>query len=197
MKTFKANPNRYENTAIAAYQQMIRERIEQGWHPSLLTFTFNPMPDNRALPPEAIGKSLAQFYSLCLTRLIHHPHRGPITNLPLMVGMPDLPLFKHRKISVVATINDGLHAHAVFLKPIRTRNGRTLASTLEENGNLFKDACHLMSIHCADIKETPGKAVAYVLKSLDLKRFPGDDIWIFPKSRSERTKASRRVSRHD
>lgn len=191
MNSYYTDPTRYETRAIEAYQKMIRVRIEQGWHPSLLTFTFKPPSNNRALTAEAVRGSLARFYSLVLTRLIHHPDRGSVSRLPFMVGMLDLPIFKFRKVPVVATINDGLHAHAVFLTPPVTRNGCQLNDVLNQNSDLIQDTCHLMAIACKEVTETVGKVTAYVLKSLDLHRFDSDSIWIFPKSRSERTTASR------
>lgn len=185
MKPYKCDPTRYENKAIAALQQMNRERIEQGWHPSLLTLALKPLQDKRSLPLDVIGTCLGQFYSLVLTRLIHHPRRGSVARLPFMVGMPDLPVFKHCKVSAVATMNDGLHAHAIFLTPPFSRNGGSLAAVLGEHGDLIMDICHLTSVDCRDITDTPDKATSYVLKSLDLNRFDGDSIWIFPKSSSE------------
>jgi hypothetical protein len=177
--------NNTHEDLVDGYCRIVDERLRQGWEPWLLTFEFHPLPGCPASWPVYIQARLADFYSLALTRIIRRPMKEPLDRLPFMLGMPDLPVAKRAKIAPLPVINDGLHAHALYLVPPRTRLKGKADGVLLEDLDFFRAMCRLQTLDIRPVTYTPEKALLYIMKSLARRRFGSDEIWIFPRTHGE------------
>ena len=108
-------------------------------------------------------------------------------NLPILIGVPDLPVAKHtKKLSVRdVTINDGLHVHAIVAMPrtLRHYRGCKLKKLIQEHEHRFIGAFTSISdIDVERIKSRPNYVAGYAMKNA--KRNPAimDEVLILPKS---------------
>jgi hypothetical protein len=117
-----------------------------------------------------------QFYPT----LIKHVERRPMKpsrqcNLPILIGVPDLPVAKHsKKLSVRdVTINDGLHIHTIIAMPrtLRHYRGCKLKKLIQENEHRFIGAFTSISyIDVERIKDRPN----YVAGTQDFRDAQGN-----------------------
>jgi hypothetical protein len=54
------------------------------------------------------------------TLVVRNPRMKPILELPILIGAPDSPVFKHRSLSGLADVilNDGMHYHFILREPL-------------------------------------------------------------------------------
>lgn len=190
------------STVLDGYAQWVRERVEHGFKPYLLTFMFNPLPGSMLARKELMHEDLRKTYHKMNTRWFHrNPRSTPIQNRPFWIAAPDLPVPKRYKDSYRdLAVNGGLHCHAVVLVP--AHNNRMSISFDDfidmhqakwtgEKKNAFR-------IHCVPVDDDVERVTDYVLKNIKRGNFPLDDILVLPQSDSERpstTKSERKQAK--
>ena len=92
--------------------------------------------------------SASRFYSKLITRIVRQPNAiEQLFNRPRMMVAPDYPVFKHDKIGLqAATVNDGLHLHAILAVPLKSRLKEYVVSHVERKPYLYLKA-PLRNIH--------------------------------------------------
>ena len=130
-----------------------RVLFDNGFRMYLVTFKFNHIPASSEYKRREMLKQVEyQFYPT----LIKHVERRPMKpsrqcNLPILIGVPDLPVAKHsKKLSVRdVTINDGLHIHTIIAMPrtLRHYRGCKLKKLIQENEHRFIGAFYQHFLH--------------------------------------------------
>jgi hypothetical protein len=174
---------------IEGYGEWVQGYFDKGFRMYLVTFKFNHILGSSEYKRREMLKQVEyQFYPT----LIKHVESWPMKpsrqcNLPILIGVPDLPVAKHtKKLSVRdVTINDGLHVHAIVAMPqtLRHPGGCQLKKLIREKQHHFIGAFTSISdIDVRRITDHPKYVADYALKNG--KRNPAimDEILILPKS---------------
>lgn len=187
---------------LDGYGQWVRERVESGFKPYLMTFMFNPLPGSMQAKKDDMLREITKVYRTMNTKWFHrNPRSTPMRNRPLWIVGPDLPVPKRYKDTYRdLAVNDGLHCHAIVLVPAH-RNRMSIpfddfvdmhqAKWTGEKRNTFR-------IHCVPVDDNVERVTDYVLKNIKRGNFPLDDILVLPPSDSERpttTKAERKEAK--
>jgi hypothetical protein len=127
----------FKSVITKAFGKWIEEYIDKGWQCYLTTFMFNPLFGSPDGIVRQMSAEVERVYSTLLTRVVRNPRSPKVKgSLPILIGFPDLPVFKHNKGRLQdVVINDGLHYHAMVLLPPRSR----LKESLERHFERFED----------------------------------------------------------
>jgi len=108
--------------AVLGYDQLIREIIEhEDAEPYYANFMFNHLPGRQSAQIEQMWREVTRFHGL-LKRHVVRKFDAPRWRdlVPVLIGVPDLPVWKHKKVPVRSLqVNGGLHFNAVLLVPPR------------------------------------------------------------------------------
>ncbi len=172
---------------VAAYGTMVEDRVELGFEPTLLTFTFNPLPGSDRAKEKTMEEEIRATYYKLLTRVIRNPNNKNALEKPFWVGGPDWPVPKRLKDNYRDTaVNDGLHYHMVALTPPVTRLNGSLGAFITDNQRLYTGRDRtLFRIHVEPITADPDYVTEYVFKSIKRGRASLDSVLILPDARSE------------
>lgn len=168
---------------VQEYARWIEDHIDRGWNPYLLSFMFTPLAGSERAIAQQMERAITAEYSSTLTRVVRNPRSSP--DLPVWVCCSDHLVYKREKITLKdATVNGGLHAHALAIIPPENRL-RTNYADLIMGHRLTGRMEALQRIHVEPITETPDRVVDYAFKNLKRRRISFDDILILPRSRNE------------
>jgi hypothetical protein len=186
-----------------AFGKWSEEYISRGWQCYLTTFMFNPLSGSREGIVRQMSKEVERVYSTLLTRVVRDPRSPKVKgSLPILIGFPDLPVFKHNKGRLQdVVINDGLHYHAMVLLPPRSRLKESLVQHFERCQDMYlgkiktkkvagrlrskRVASKLQHIHTQATTYTPRNHTGYGLKAMG--KLDHDHLLILPKSHGETT----------
>jgi hypothetical protein len=167
----------------------VEDRVKHdGWNAYLVTFMFHPIfPDGRReVRLKAMQDNICRFYSNLVTRVVRKPN-SPLNlhKRPRMLAAPDYPVFKHTKIGIdPATINDGLHVHAILVVPLKSRLKVDVASHVTQKKFLYVKS-PLRGIHFEPIENNFKRVTDYMMKSVKRGRCRWEDVFFLPKSPTE------------
>lgn len=173
----------------AWWSREVEDRVRyDGWNAYLVTFMFHRIfPDGRReVKLKAMQDNICRFYSKLLTRVVRKPNSPlDLHKRPRMLAAPDYPVFKHSKIGIdAATINDGLHVHAILVVPLKSRLKVDVASHVTQKKFLYVKP-PLRSIHFEPIENNFKGVTDYMMKSVKRGRCRWEDVFLLPKSPSE------------
>jgi len=178
----------YHNEIIVSLKRWLREQIADGWKGYFLNFMFDQLGGNQAALRSKVKDEVERFYAKVVTRIVRNPRSSTASGkLPIFVGCPDLPVWKHEKASLsTVTINDGLHFNGIVLVPATSRLKTGLRTHMRQKKNFYADRKRgLRRIHVRRIRQAPGYVTDYALKALKYGRISYDDLLILPKHPSE------------
>ncbi len=177
----------HREKVMNSYFDWLKRRIDEGWHPYLLTFMFNQLPDSPSARRAAMIREIGVTYKTFVTRCMRHPSRTPSTRLPLWFCCPDFPVWKWEKSALCdAVINDGEHYHVFMLEPPWSRLPEPLELHLAYWEGLYVGRGRaIQRIHVLPIIDTPDKVFGYVTKAIRQNRASLDDVLLFPQALSE------------
>ena len=185
---------------IDGYAEMVQERLERGFTPTLLSFMFRELGGSAAGKQQQMRRAVERTYARHLTHIWRRPDAKDLSDLPLWFGTPDRPVFKHFPDHLAnIVINDGLHMPMAALTPPASRLGTSLEGHIDDHQSRYFPACGLLHrIHATEVTETPDIVVGYVMKSVPRGRCGGDELLVLPRTRSEMgrlTRAERQAER--
>jgi hypothetical protein len=173
---------------IEGYADMVESQMSIGWHGYLLSFMFKPQRGNSKAVIGRMQQGVQVFYSTLITRIVRNNRSRNLQQyLPVLIGAPDLPVFKHEKQALSSLFfNDGLHFHAMVLLPETSRLRTNLVKHVEEKQDIYVHKnSSFMHIDVEPIVESPKKVTQYALKAVEKGLISTDDILILPKAYSE------------
>jgi hypothetical protein len=179
----------YNKTLVGAYSDLVQSRIDEGWSGWFVTFMFDQLPGSVQTHRLLMINEVQRVYSTFLTRAIRNPSRqSNRSRLPILIGSLDMPIYKRARIRLGdASINDGLHAHAVLLVPPQSRLRESVPDHFRAKDFLYRPSeSKLARIDARPLETTPERATSYVLKAIGNGRLEYDDsIIVLPRSATE------------
>lgn len=183
-----SSSQRQTKLLIEAFDRLVKRKVEEGMKAYLVTFMFNQLPGNSATKIEIMQREIESVHNtLCrhIVRKLTSPNWRHLR--PVFIAAPDRPVYKLKKASSVdASINDGLHYHAIVLVPPRRRGqpDRGVKVSRLKVGlrtHFREEICSYVKsrinrIHVQRIKH--GTTCDYVLKSVRRNTTSYDDILV-------------------
>ena len=185
----------YRESIISGYENLIEEKIDQGFEAYYMNFMFRHITGTAAYRRQAMIREVDRVHHILTRHIVRLPHSETWARLrPIFIGSHDLPVWKHRKVQVQSLIvNDGLHFNAVALVPPPARTdmpiraqfalmGRqsrlqiSLDRHFSENRRFYLNDV-LDRIHVTPIIK--GNMVDYTLKAFKHGRVSDDSIQIW------------------
>jgi hypothetical protein len=194
MNRSRANINNTDNDVdrrnqlIRGYGTMVRQRVDVGRKPYLLTFMFTSLPGSPAAIVGQMRAEATRVFTTLITRVARRPTSpASVDLLPVMIAAPDMPVPKIVKPAADATsLNAGLHMHGLLLMPPRSRLKVGADEHFRDHQGLYcGDRSRLDRIDVRPITHTPELVVDYLLKSVRRGRVSYDDILILPRAVAE------------
>lgn len=184
-----------ENTAkpaivrdlIAGYAEMVESRVGDGWHPTLLTFTFNHLRGSANNVAYQMQDIVEAIYAKILQRCFRKPRNVPTIAMPLWICTPDYPVFKRNKQSFRdMSVNGGRHVHAIALTPPVTRMQETLGDHFYHQQIRYSGRDRpLWCIDAEPIRHHLEKVSDYAFKGIKNPRLGPDGMFVLPRKHSE------------
>jgi hypothetical protein len=173
---------------MSGYAQMVTDRVRAGWSCYLVTFLFDQLPGSRAAVINQMKDRVQRVYSRLVTRVNRKPKNALPDELPVLIGLADLPVYKRDRSSLHnARCNDGIHFHALVLLPPTSRLKESLVDHFRQNEEVY--ACPGMSIqriHAEAVIGDHERVVDYALKTVRRRRLSYEDaVLVLPRSRGE------------
>jgi hypothetical protein len=135
-----------------------------------------------------VKDEVQRVYSTLLTRVHRKPRMASTDELPVLIGVLDLPVYKRDKSSLPMVLcNGGLHVHALMLMPPTSRLKESLADHFRDKRNLYAESGRsIQRIHVRRVVENHERVVDYVLKTVLNGRLSYDEaVLVLPRSRDE------------
>jgi hypothetical protein len=173
---------------VDGYTQLITDRVRSGWSCNLVTFLFSQLPGPRSAIINRMKDEVHRVYATLLTRVHRRPRTASTDELPVLIGVLDLPVHKHNKLSgPMVLCNGGLHVHALMLMPPTSRLKESLADHFRDKRNLYAGSgSSIQRIDVRPVVGAHGRVVDYVLKTVLNSRLSYDDaMLVLPRSRGE------------
>src|SRR6185369_14550322 len=79
---------------VDGYTQLVIDRVNDGWSCHLLTALFSQLPGPRNAVIQQMRDELHRVYSTFLTRTHRKPRTASPDELPVLIGAPDLQVYK-------------------------------------------------------------------------------------------------------
>jgi hypothetical protein len=184
---------------VDGYTQMVVDRVDSGWSCHLMTFPFSQLPGPRGAVIQAMKDELYRVYSTFVTRTNRKPRTASPDDLPILIGIADLQVYKRVSTSSPLVLcNGGLHLHGLLLVPPETR----LEIPVQEHFRRYQDMYLgkrrlIRALDVRPVTETPERVVDYVFKTILRGRISEDEgILILPRARDEITPAGELESVH-
>jgi hypothetical protein len=173
---------------MSGYAQMVTDRVRDGWSCYFVTFLFDQLPGSRETIMHRMKDEVQRVYSTLLTRVNRKPRTASPDELPVLIGLADLPVHKRDRSSAPRVrCNDGLHFHALVLLPPSSRLKASLVDHFLQNEGLYVGPGNpVQRIHAKPVTYDPDHVVDYTFKSVRRHRLSYEDaVLVLPRCRSE------------
>jgi hypothetical protein len=174
---------------IKGYTEWVQEYLNRGWKVYFLTFQFYELGRYKHATVLTMKTEVERFYRTSLTRINRWPGRESQREyLPLLIGVPDSPVFKRQSTATLAEIspNSGYHFHALFAIPRMSRLKTGLKKHVEQNQSKYLGyQGKVAKIHVKRVRQLQGRVVDYLFKHIKRRTFTLDDVLILPGSATE------------
>lgn len=174
-----------QEALIEAWGDMVEDRCTAGWSPYLLSIKFDELLGGPAVKKTVMEGEIEHLYRDLLCQAFKRPHGMPSDFLPLMVALPDHPVYKWNKDMLRnIAINEGLHYHATLIVPPWARMKQDLGDYLFMRAGR-RVGEFMLPPHVEPVTHDIHFVTDYAMKGLKSGRNSTDDLLIFPYSRSE------------
>jgi hypothetical protein len=173
---------------VDGYTQLVTDRVRAGWSCNLVTFLFSQLPGPRTAVISRMKVEVQRVYSTFLTRVHRKPRTASTNELPVLIGVMDLPVYKRDRTSGPTVLcNGGLHVHALLLMPPTSRLKGSLADHFRERQELYVGSGKAaLRIDVRPVVGDHDRVVDYVLKTVLNGRLSYDEAMLMlPRSRGE------------
>ena len=176
-----------ESRTADAWGDYIEARLDEGWHPFLLTFMFEQLPGSQAAKMAQMAHFLERAYALFVMRVVRKPKTAQSRGVaPIWLCAPDLPVYKqtgkHSLRDVV--VNDGLHYHVILLLPPWSRLWDVVMH-FEELRPTYRKRAALDRVDVEPIVNRHRYVAGYGWKSILKGRFDVGDGFVLPRALTE------------
>jgi hypothetical protein len=183
---------------VDGYTRLVTDRVLAGWSCHLVTILFSQLPGTRSTVIGYMRDEVQRLYSTLLTRVHRKPRTASTDDLPVLIGVRDLPVHKRDKASgPMVLCNGGLHVHALMMMPPSSRLKESLAGHFRDKRDLYAGSGRsIIRIHVEPVVGDHERVVDYVLKTVLNNRLSYDEaVLVLPRSRGELERGLRRTER--
>jgi len=186
--------SRPEQATVSGFTRMVIDRLADGWSAYLVTVVFRHLPGQRQVVLNRMKEELTRVYATLVTRVHRKPKTVPTDELPALIAVADLPVFKWDRVNSPSSCNEGLHYHAILMVPADTRLRQSVVDHFQSHADLYAGPRKLIEkIHVVPVNHDPDRVVDYVFKSVTNRRVSYDEaILVLPRTRSELDATDRR-----
>jgi hypothetical protein len=173
---------------VQGYTELVTERIKHGWSCNLVTFLFTQISGPRSVVIDRMRDEVQRVYSTFLTRVHRKPRTASADELPVLMGVADLPVYKRdRSASPMTLCNGGLHFHAVLLVPPESRLDEPVDQHFGAHQALYLgDSAAVADIHVRPVTHGYPRVVDYLFKTVLRGRISYDDgMLLLPRASRE------------
>src|ERR1700733_12927751 len=175
-------------TLVDGYTQLVTDRVRNGWSCHLVTILFSQLPGPRTAVISRMRDEVQRVYSTLLTRVHRKPRTASTDELPFLIGVMDLRVYKRDRASgPMVLCNGGLHVHALMLMPPASRLKESLADHFRDKPDLYAGSGRsIQRIDVRPVVSDHGRVVDYVLKTVLNGRLSYNEaVLVLPRSRGE------------
>jgi hypothetical protein len=159
---------------VHGHTEMVTDRIRDGWSCNLLTFLFPHIPGSLPAVIDRMKDEIQRFYSTLVTRTHRKPRTASPGELPLLIAVADLPVYKRDKTSAPMVLcNGGLHFHGVLLVPPTCRLKESVDQHIRGRRDLYLRG--LADLHVRPVTLAYERVVDNVFKTVRRGRIPYDE----------------------
>ena len=178
---------RPEQEIVGGFVQMVTGKIAGGWSAYLVTVVFQHIPGPRHVVLNRMTDEVQRIYSTLVTRVHRKPKSAPIDELPVLIAVADLPVFKLDRAKSSSSCNDGLHFHAILMLPATSRLKESAVDHFRSNADLYAGPRKIVdTIHVKPATHDYDRLLDYVFKSVLNRRIPYDEaILVLPRTHRE------------
>ncbi len=174
---------------ITGYSKWVEEYLNAGRRVYLMTFQFGHLGDNANFALPIMRREIERFYAILLTNIIRRPRNiKKLYDLPIMIVMPDRPVFKfygNYKLSEIIP-NAGVHYHGILIFPKEYRLRGSLVRHFRDHRNKYLGSHGTLThFHTKRIRDVNNRPVDYVFKHMKRGSFSPDEIYILPRTGAE------------
>src|SRR5829696_7473046 len=139
---------------------MVEDRMDRGWDGYILSFMFDHIGGSEHNKIRVMQKEAERVYDKVAWRSIRN-YKKPVqrSKLGIWIVTPDYPVSKHEKMDLGdATLNDGLHLHAIAAHYPRYRfDEEDLVEHFDINQEHYVQRGYpLQRVHVTRIERDPG-----------------------------------------
>ena len=167
---------------IYGYTEWVQGYLDRGSKVYFLTFQFHELGRHKQATVMTMKTEVERFYRTLLTRINRWPGRQSQREyLPILIGVPDAPVFKRQSTATLSEIlpNLGHHFHALFVIPKKSRLKTGLKRHVEQNQSRYLGYQRkLAKIHVKRVRQLEGGIVDYLFKHVKRRTFTFDDVLI-------------------
>jgi hypothetical protein len=173
---------------IHGLSMFVKDHIKRGFEPFIATFLFRSLPESEHASKHVMRQEVERVYGRFITEVVRYPWSVRSThNRAVLIGCPDWPVYKNRKVNRGSVNGTGIHFGSILLIPPFSR----LKTGVEEHFAKEKAAYirpdrQLQRIHIEHVEGELDRAVRYTFKSLERRRCETYDLVLLPCSRGER-----------
>jgi hypothetical protein len=188
------NASRYDSyearkLTVSGYELLVQEIMEnEDAELYYVNFLFNQLAGGRSAQLEQMGREVTRFHGILRQHVVRKWTSRRWRNLvPVLIGIPDLQVWKHKKVSVRSLqVNEGLHFNALVLLPPRfeapqitgVRQSR-LKDSLDLHVNKLQREYLTEKLYRIDVTPVEkGTMADYAFKNFLKGRFTSDDILV-------------------
>jgi hypothetical protein len=179
---------RTETALVDGYTRLVTDRVRAGWSCHLVTILFSQLRGPQGAVISRMRDEVQRVYSTLITRVHRKPRVASTDDLPVLVGVVDLNVYKRdRSVNPLVLCNGGLHFHALVMMPPKSRLRESLASHFHSNREMYAGPQRTVQrIDVRPVVEGHERVVDYVLKSVLNGRLSYDEATlVLPRARGE------------
>jgi len=176
-----------EQAIVNGFVQMVTDRLAAGWSGYLVSITFQHIRGPRHVVLSRMKDEIQRVYSTLVTRVHRKPKTAPVEELPILIAVADLPVFKLDRAKSSSSCNDGLHFHAILMLPATSRLKESAVDHFRSNADLYAGPRKIVdTIHVKPATHDYDRLLDYVFKSVLNRRIPYDEaILVLPRTHRE------------
>ncbi|KJC57513.1 hypothetical protein UP10_28440 [Bradyrhizobium sp. LTSPM299] len=146
---------------------MIADRLDDGWSAYLVTLTFQHLVGPRHVVLARMRDEVQRIYSTLVTYVHRRPRTAPTDELPVLIGVADLPVTKRDKAKSPSYCNGGLHFHAILVLPPCSRLKGSVVNHFTSNADRYAGPNGFVAnVHVAPVTHDIHRVTDYVFKSV-------------------------------
>ncbi|WP_428492500.1 hypothetical protein [Rhodopila sp.] len=172
-----------QNVLFEAYQSWLKQWAVEGRSLWFGTLMFNHLGSNKKVTVAVMQREMQRVYVTLLSNIVRNPRNKPGLKLPILIGAPDSPVFKHKPQTRFADLaqNEGVHYHFILAMPLVSRLQMPLDLHIKDYQHIYVgNQGNVRVVDVRPITDLRKKIADYMFKHMKRSTYSLDDILILP-----------------